>query len=1239
MRIDLTLLPRILASFFLLLSLDAVSQVNNVVIDNGTFYSCGGAFFDSGGQGGPGYQNNEYFVCTICPETEGDVVTVDFITFTLDETGNQNTWDYIAIYDGDNTAAAPLGVYTGNDLQGLFVTATSQNTSGCLTFVFDSNAEGTGNFGGSITCDTPCDRPIAVATYDAPDSHRICVGDVINFDGSASTAAAGFLIIEYLWDFADGTTDNSGPIVSHSWDEPGEYVIELYLTDDNGCASTNRVSLQVLVATYPTWSPFPGDALLCLGEELCLEAIPDDYEQTWSGPEQTYENADLTVLPDDVGACNPSEINVTGFAPGQTLTNVNDLFSVDISLNHSFLFDLVITVICPNGQSTVLHQQMQQPVGADVGANGTDLGIPDGAYWDYAWTPDATQGTWSQVATLGNDPSLPEGEYNSLDPLDQLVGCELNGTWQLEICDLWGGDDGEMNSWGLEFNPAIIPDVTEFTPTIGEYSDSSFWSLPVPGPTILSQSADGNEVCIFPEIDGVWDFTYTVANNHGCSYDSTVTVTAELAAQADAGPDVTYCGNGTTLQGGLQGQPTPLCSSVGGNYSYCYADNVDSVFTFCPDNPGDGYTFIDVSFNAGSVENFFDEFWVYDGNNTGAPLLAGPIYGSLAGMSWVATNPTGCLTFLVTPDGSVSCQSGSQEEWNWDVGCSQGGPQFVWQWTPDTGLSDPSIPNPEVTVPPNAELTYILATYPLGHPDCISYDEMTLIPGYEYEVDFFQPYCFGPDGWIEVFVDPDSGTGPWDLELWQDGIQTEVTSIPGGIVNFPDLYPDTYTVLISDGSCVHEEIVDMSTPPQITLELTPDTTICVGGMATLVVTPSFDTGDLYYYWSTGDQGVEDFIEVNTTTESTYEVHASFGLGCETESVITTVNMYEPFSLGLLAGETICLGDSAFVGIEALSGGLEPYGFSWEGNDGSTSVESGFWAEPEETTEYCLTVTDVCETPSLTECTLIEMTEPIDPTFEADTLGGCLPVTINFYGNAESTNQIASSIWNFGDGVTWSQIGYSGHTYLDEGIWDISLTIVSVDGCVFSHTDTALISTFKYPFAEFAADPYTAVLPHTEVEFTNYSLDYIESEWLFNNSGTSDEDSPSYEFPSETAGSYPVTLTVTNEWGCQDSITHFVLVVEDFVLYAPNAFTPDEDGLNDVFAVHGIDVDETDYHIQIFNRWGEVVFSSYDIHQVWDGSHQNGGYYVGNEVYLYRIVTRSATTQDRKEIMGHITMMR
>jgi len=73
------------------------------------------------------------------------------------------------------------------------------------------------------------------------------VGDEITFDGTASFAAPGFSIVEYLWDFADGTTDNSGPVVSHIFDEPGEFIVELFLTDDNGCSSTNRVSLQLLV--------------------------------------------------------------------------------------------------------------------------------------------------------------------------------------------------------------------------------------------------------------------------------------------------------------------------------------------------------------------------------------------------------------------------------------------------------------------------------------------------------------------------------------------------------------------------------------------------------------------------------------------------------------------------------------------------------------------------------------------------------------------------------------------------------------------------------------------------------------------------------------------------------------------------------------------------------------------------------------------------------------------------------
>ncbi|NQX91205.1 MAG: hypothetical protein HRT74_03565, partial [Flavobacteriales bacterium] len=333
-------------------SLKTIGQ-EDVTMSNGNFTTCSGFFLDSG-LGGADYGNDEYFVFTICPAIEGDVINVDFSIFDLDQTGPENTWDYLAIYDGDNTQANSLGFYTGNQLQGFVVQATPQNPSGCLTFVWDTNSNGTGNVAGFVSCETPCDRPTAIATYDAPDNHKICVGDVINFDGSGSFAAPGFNIDSFTWDFGDGTTDTENLLTSHSWDEPGLYLTELFLLDDNGCSSSNLVSLEVLVATEPTWEPFPGDATLCVGEALTMEAFPDDYELTWTGAEANYSNPNVVVLEDELGVPNQSEINIAGFEPGQTLVNPNDL-DIGILMNHSFLFDLVISIECPSGQSILLH--------------------------------------------------------------------------------------------------------------------------------------------------------------------------------------------------------------------------------------------------------------------------------------------------------------------------------------------------------------------------------------------------------------------------------------------------------------------------------------------------------------------------------------------------------------------------------------------------------------------------------------------------------------------------------------------------------------------------------------------------------------------------------------------------------------------------------------------------------------------------------------------------------------------
>ncbi|MCH2197777.1 MAG: PKD domain-containing protein [Flavobacteriales bacterium] len=1218
------------------LSIGAFAQVN-VVMDNGTFFSCAGVFLDSGGQGGPGYQNNEYFTTTICPENQGDVITVDFITFQLDQSGVQSTWDYMAIFDGDNVTEASLGVYTGDDLEGLFVTATSQNTSGCLTFVFQSNEEGTGNFGGSITCGTPCDRPTAEATYDAPITKRICIGDVINFDGSGSFAAPGFEIVEYLWDFADGTTDDSGPVVSHAWDEPGEYVVELFLIDDNGCASTNRVSLQLLVATPPLWSPFPNDTTLCLGEDLCLEAFPNDYELTWSGPEEAYSNSDNTVLEDNVGECFVSEIEVGGFSPGQTLTNVNDLFGIDVSIEHSWLFDLVISIECPTGQTVVLHQQMEQPIGADVASNGSDLGVPDTEFWDYSWTPDATQGTWSQVATdLAGGEALPEGDYNALENLDQLVGCDLNGTWSIEICDLWGGDNGELNEWGLNFNPAIIPEVTEFTPDIGAGSDSSFWSLDATGLDLFNEDPEGNSLCLTPLQEGNWPITFTVINNHGCQTDSVITVSAYQALLADAGEDFSWCGEGTAMSGGLDGLPTPECSADAGNYTYCYTNGAPQSFTYCPDNPGDGIAFMDITFNAGTVENFFDEFWVYDGDNTGAPLLAGPIYGDLSGLQFIATNPSGCITIEVTPDGSVDCAGGSQVEWNFDVGCNLGGPQYDYIWAPATGLSDPNISNPavdEVFEP----TTYELTVFPTGHPDCASTDLVTVYPTYSYEVTFIQPVCFEPTGEINVFIDETTGDGPWDVYLYQAGLAIDSLISTGGDSTFDGLLPSDYIVIIGEETCTYEEEINMSTPPVITLTPTPaDTTICYTGVASLSAVPSFDTGDMEYFWNNGAVGQE--IQVNPLLDESYTVYATFGGACFTDTVQVNVEVLDPITLDITAGNTICQGDSIFIGVDSATGVLEPYLHTWTWDAGGEIITDGVFLYPEYTANWCCTTTDQCETPAVTQCIEIAISDPIDPSFEADTLGGCVPTLVNFQGLAENPEHIFEAVWDFGDGGISTNPHSSAHTYTTQGSYDITYTVISNDGCFFESTVEDMITIFNWPIAGFNMEPQTAVLPNTGIQFENYSLGSDVYTWVMNNTDSLNDEDPFYEFP-DAAGTYSVTLYVENSWGCADSVSRSGFVVDEFVMYVPNAFTPDFDGINDIFRFEGIDVDKDDFKLQIFDRWGEKVFETFDFEQGWNGSYNGGEYFVPDGMYIWRIETRSLTSLERKELIGHVLIMR
>jgi gliding motility-associated-like protein len=160
-----------------------------------------------------------------------------------------------------------------------------------------------------------------------------------------------------------------------------------------------------------------------------------------------------------------------------------------------------------------------------------------------------------------------------------------------------------------------------------------------------------------------------------------------------------------------------------------------------------------------------------------------------------------------------------------------------------------------------------------------------------------------------------------------------------------------------------------------------------------------------------------------------------------------------------------------------------------------------------------------------------------------------------------------------------------------------------------------------------------------VQFTNNSFGAATAEWTFGSFAVSNEYHSEYEFPVEEAQIIPVQLVVENQFGCRDTVVKNIIVQEEFSMYVPNAFSPDGDGLNDFFFIQGEDINRDEYVFQIFNRWGEMVWESTNPDEPWDGSDNGGDYYVEEGVYVWRIETRALSTAEKKEFMGHITVIR
>lgn len=705
-----------------MLSVVALAQQGNTVMNAGangsTVSTCDEFIIDSGGQGGSGYGVNENVTVTFCPSTLNDTIYLQFNLFDLDLTPDATgAVDSMIIYDGNSTASPVIGSYTGNSVSSNTVfQASATNTSGCITIQFISNAVGpSGMYTAAVTCTPPCADPVAagiISNGDTADSIAACVGEVITFADDNSYAQTGFSLVDYEWDFMDGTNAN-GQNVGHSYANPGEYRVQLYVTDNNGCTNPNLIDLKVYVATKPSFIGFPADTSICLGEQVVLTANPQSYPVQWSGFPGSNTVDDGCLYDNMLGQPQSIDLVQTGFAAGATLNSITDLQSICLDIEHSFMGDLVISIECPNGTSVILHQQ---------GGGGTNLGVPvqatnidcndpttQGVPWSYCFTPTATQ-TWVQGAT--GQATLPAGNYASVNPLSGLLGCPLNGTWSITVIDNWGIDDGMITTFAVNFDPSLYPAITTFEPGIGNNSDSSYWDPA--GAMIGSISTNGNVLTTGITTPGAYTYDYFVTDEFGCSNDSSVTVTVDPNPQADAGPDTTIClsnGNQLQLQGGIAGSTT-TCDYV----------------LHLEDTWGDGWQGNSINVNINGTTTNYTLTGTQNGGDWVDYTLSIP-HGATYSISFLQTggSPGECEITLYDPTGATVIALGQNgqippsQTFTFTGNCF-GNLDFAW--APLAVLNDSTIDNPVATITQQVDIS--LSIYPSGHPLCATSDTMTV---------------------------------------------------------------------------------------------------------------------------------------------------------------------------------------------------------------------------------------------------------------------------------------------------------------------------------------------------------------------------------------------------------------------------------------------------------------------------------------------------------------------------------
>ncbi|TRX62071.1 PKD domain-containing protein [Fulvivirga sp. M361] len=302
----------------------------------------------------------------------------------------------------------------------------------------------------------------------------------------------------------------------------------------------------------------------------------------------------------------------------------------------------------------------------------------------------------------------------------------------------------------------------------------------------------------------------------------------------------------------------------------------------------------------------------------------------------------------------------------------------------------------------------------------------------------------------------------------------------------------------------------------------------------------------------------------------------------------------------------------------------PWSYEWDFGDGNTSTDPDVSEHTFDTFgTYIITLTVTNE-----ECVEKAVTSiiinPIPPIVDFDYAPpfGCAPLTVQFTNLSQFADS-ASYFWSFGLDEGKSRAVNPTYTYFEPGIYTVSLGATNILGDTVRETKPLIIEVFEKPVAQFDVRPFIVLIPDQPLFTNNNSFGATSFLWDFGDGTQSTEPEPRHFYKQE--GIYDITLIATSSNGCMDT-TRKEGVVQAKAggrVLIPNAFTPNlsassggqvGNGVNDIFLplTQGV----AEFEMLVFNRWGELLFSSVNKNVGWDGYYN--GKLCPQDVYVYKL---------------------